>query len=193
MIDGNDYYSGNFNGNGYYLNVGGLSQEWNNSAPFRYVGDGVVLTNIKVKGDITSSNDWTAALVGLQKGRAYIENCYVTGDMTITNKGGGAIWCGGMVGEAQGSLYISNSMVAARLSDGGVRAYYWGGFVGDKTKDAYVHIRNSFFSPRSTAFVDEKAMNEGSATCVNSSMPAIKYIVINLMKDEYIYTEITKY
>ena len=175
MIDGNDYYSGNFNGNGYYLNVGGLSQEWNNSAPFRYVGDGVVLTNIKVKGDITSSNDWTAALVGLQKGRAYIENCYVTGDMTITNKGGGAIWCGGMVGEAQGSLYISNSMVAARLSDGGVRAYYWGGFVGDKTKDAYVHIRNSFFSPRSTAFVDEKAMNEGSATFVNSSKTAVQW------------------
>ena len=188
MIDGSYYYSGNFNGNGYYLNVGGLAQNYKHSAPFRYVDDGVVLTNIKVKGAITSSEQSTAALMGYQKGRAHIENCYVTGDMTITNTGGGAIWCGGMVGEAQGSLYISNSMVAARLDDGWVRAYYWGGFVGYKAKDAYVHIQGCFFNPRTTSFTDEKAMNEGSATFVNTYKT---YVQWGVYQDSYYHSSFT--
>jgi len=171
-----EFYTGNFNGNGHTLNftftnttssLGGLEV----IAPFRYTGNGAVITNLTITGKITSNLKFISGIAGsVAKGTVFIENCRssITLKNSIyysdaTSSGVVALVDNKDNTSQNKSLFISNCLYDGRIECG--NAGGMAGFVGFRRQTAFAILSNSYFNP---SYTDFKYMYPTPATFMRS-------------------------
>jgi hypothetical protein len=153
-------YTGNFNGNGYnvYLQYQ-LRSDY--AGLFRHIGDGAVITNLMVSGDIRTNRKFAGGVVGfVHEGTAFIENCYSSVTLESDIYGDGTH--GGLVGITRGNLHISNCLRAGSQ----MSAYdtnNCGGILGWREDTCFVKISNTYCYIFSSTFSPD-----GSSTFMRS-------------------------
>ena len=153
-------YTGNFNGNGYnvYLQYQ-LRSDY--AGLFRHIGDGAVITNLMVSGDIRTNRKFAGGVVGfVHEGTAFIENCYSSVTLESDIYGDGTH--GGLVGITHGNLHISNCLRAGSQ----MSAYdtnNCGGILGWREDTCFVKISNTYCYIFSSTFSPD-----GSSTFMRS-------------------------
>ena len=163
-------YTGNFNGNGHALI---LDMDNNGSrplAPFRYLADGAVISNLTVKGKIKSGQKFASSIVSqVQRGTVFIENCQssatIFGDILGDCTNGGLV---ALVNNS-GALFISNCLFnGAMESNPGYHESFWwgsncGGFVGWRENNCFTMLSNNYVNANF-----DKMEHDGSATFMRS-------------------------
>ena len=127
IIGQNTAYQGIFDGQGHTLtvNLNSADSYW---APFRFVGDGAKIKNLRIAGTVngTHPHRWIGGFVGQGNGTYSINNCISSITLNTTYNGDGVQ--GGFVAAQRGTALISDC-----IFDGvfyGPNAYTWGGMVG---------------------------------------------------------------
>ena len=139
-------FKGTFDGNGCTLtfNCGNAESAFNEEycAPFRYV-NGATIKDLKVKGDIYTSNQFAAGLVASPYGTTNITDCHVSTVIHSSVKGDGTH--GGIVARLFGTTNISNCVYAGRMftSNGTTNC---GGLVGGFNNQT-ITFTNSLYAP----------------------------------------------
>lgn len=177
----NTWYSGNFDGNGHTIDVN-ISSSYLRPGIFKYIGNGAVVTNLKVMGDMVSDRIEMGGIVGaVTRGAAYIENCHLTSRYNIQNTCSENTWSSGVVGQvSEGAhLFVNNVLLRAMFDDDNEKNDCWGGFVGYKNNAATVHIANSISAPLCSYWIDKDYTNRNSATFVNYNKGEGKGIIID--------------
>ena len=163
-------YTGNFNGNGHALI---LDMDNNGSrplAPFRYLADGAVISNLTVKGKIKSGQKFAGSIVSqVQRGTVFIENCQSSA--TIFGDIPGDCTNGGLVAlvNNSGALFISNCLFNGVMeSNPGYHESFWwgrncGGFVGWRENNCFTMLSNNYVNANF-----DKMEHDGSATFMRS-------------------------
>ncbi len=118
------FFEGTFDGNGHVITNINISSTANYSGLFGYVR-GATIKNIGIEsGNISSTKDYVAGIVGRASGATIIENCY--NKATISGKD----YVGGIVGYADAGLTVRNSYNAGEITAtnnaGGIVAYLAG-------------------------------------------------------------------
>ena len=163
-------FTGTFDGKGHTLTVG-YNSSYYDVAPFRKVGDGCVIENLIVEGTITAGQRYAAGIVGEQYGAVTIRNCRssVTIQSTVSGDGthGGLV---GLINDGEGnSLTIEGCVFDGKIvSTGSTATTRCGGFVGYKSNNGSLTIKNSLCAPQA----DDNAVSDGATFARNWSMPA---------------------
>ena len=169
-------YKGNFNGNGYQMKYEYDGQNYTYNAPilcapFRYIANGAVITNVHTTGTIASTQKYASGLVGrvYREGVTYIENCWSSLKLASMISNGERSY-GGIVSlrdadndAAHSCLYISNTLfdgqwIKSQFPNG------FGGFVGWKNANVLTVLSNCYYNPSGNG-VDDR---NGSATFVRT-------------------------
>jgi hypothetical protein len=150
-----DYpFRGVFDGDGHTLTFTSMAGEQGDGrvkaylAPFRYVGDGAVIKNLRVQGIAQSYERYVAGLVARVSGKVVIRNCWVSTNVNTTGpRNYKDAYNGGIVAEALGSdsdLTLENCRFDGKMSE---KNYvdYSGGLVGKA--DGKVTLKNCLFKP----------------------------------------------
>ena len=173
-------FQGTFDGNGHTLTFtcGTSSEPYNINycAPFRNV-DGATIQNLKVAGNIYTSQEDAGGLVSYCKGTTSIIGCYVSTIIHSSKSGYG--YHGGIVAESDfNTLNITGCVYTGRLltNNGTTKC---GGF--GYTYNVHLSISNSLYAPSGSIPEGWTAINDG-ATFVQGS--TISYNLTN-----YYYTE----
>ena len=173
-------FQGTFDGNGHTLTFtcGTSSEPYNINycAPFRNV-DGATIQNLKVAGNIYTSQEDAGGLVSYCKGTTSIIGCYVSTIIHSSKSGYG--YHGGIVAESDyNTLNITGCIYTGRLltNNGTTKC---GGF--GYTYNVHLSISNSLYAPSGSIPEGWTAINDG-ATFVQGS--TISYNLTN-----YYYTE----
>ena len=167
--DSDHDFCGTFDGQGHTLTFNYTATE-DYAAPFRYVGDGCTIENLRVCGTITTSYKYAAGFIANLIGNVAISNCRST--VTINSSVDGEGFHAGFVGEvgileplSEGNLTMEACLFDGKLlttgdTDG------CGGFVGYNS--GTLTISNSLFNPAEVTVGDE-----GSATFARGNAPTI--------------------
>ena len=118
-------YKGTFDGQGHTLTVN-ISSSVESFAPFRYVGNGSAIQNLRIAGTVNGANRRVGGFVGEGYGTYSISNCISSVTINTTYNGDGIQ--GGFVASQRGTCQITDC-----IFDGvfyGPNAYTWGGIVG---------------------------------------------------------------
>ena len=173
-------FQGTFDGNGHTLTFtcGTSSEPYNINycAPFRNV-DGATIQNLKVAGNIYTSQEDAGGLVSYCKGTTSIIGCYVSTIIHSSKSGYG--YHGGIVAVSDyNTLNITGCVYTGRLltNNGTTKC---GGF--GYTYNVHLSISNSLYAPSGSIPEGWTAINDG-ATFVQGS--TISYNLTN-----YYYTE----
>ena len=145
--DVNTPYKGNFNGNGHNLNLA-LTADYAYMAPFRYVCDGAVISNISINGSVASSGRFMSGLVSqVYGGQVFLENFLVTATLK-QNVGFNDAAHGAVVAR------ILNG-ASLRITNGAFSGYYdnsfissssgWKGFAGNRIGDGFTMLNQCFY------------------------------------------------
>lgn len=167
--DSDHDFCGTFDGQGYTLTFNYTATE-DYTAPFRYVGDGCTIENLRVCGTITTSCKYAAGFIANLIGNVAIRNCRST--VTINSSVDGEGFHAGFVGEvgileplSEGNLTMEACLFDGKLlTTGGTDGC--GGFVGYNS--GTLTISNSLFNPAEVTVGDE-----GSATFARGNAPTI--------------------
>ena len=163
-------YTGNFNGNGHALILDMVNNGSRPLAPFRYLADGAVISNLTVKGKIKSGHKFAGSIVSqVQRGTVFIENCQSSA--TIFGDIPGDCTNGGLVAlvNNSGALFISNCLFnGAMESNPGYHESFWwgrncGGFVGWRENNCFTMLSNNYVNANF-----DKMEHDGSATFMRS-------------------------
>ena len=117
-------------------------------APFRYVGDGAVIKNLRVVGIAQTYNRYLAGLVARASKKVVIRNCWVSTNVNTTGpRDYKDAYNGGIVAEALGpdsDLTLENCRFDGKMSEKDW-VDYSGGLVGKA--DGKVTLKNCLFKP----------------------------------------------
>ena len=144
-------YAGNFNGNGYKLNMD-LRGNMERMAPFRFAGEGAVIANLTTSGVAHSLYKFLAGVVASAEGGGlYIENCIagIKIEQAVYYKDGTSA---GLVGvcdkkNSNTSVFISNCLVNCAFDSR--QAGGMSGVVGYRDASTFVMLSNTYFNPAS--------------------------------------------
>ena len=151
-------FQGIFLGNGHTLTVSYNTSE-DYTAPFRYVKNATI-RNLKVAGNIYTSERFAAGLVGKANGTTSITGCHVSTVIHSSYSSYGIH--GGIVAdpESWSTLTIEGCAYTGRLlTNSGTSDC--GGFVGAGT-GAYVSVSNSIYAPNGSIPSGWSAINSGA-------------------------------
>lgn len=158
-------YAGTFDGGNYTINVNYTATE-NNTGLFRYV-DGATIKNLKTAGAISTGYKFAGGVASYVAGATTINNCQssVTITSTFTEDKEGTH--GGIVGDNEGELTLSNSLFTGSLV--GSYAKNCGGLVGWTASKAT--ITGCWFKPSNVTFssTNSYTMSRGNNVTVNHS------------------------
>lgn len=149
---GHPAYTGNFNGNGFTLNVKFPNNAKYVSAlgPFMHVADGAVICNLKVSGSGTAGSPHAGGIVGqLDGGMLFLENCHSTFSMqtglstTDCASGGLVGHCVDSIGDPA-TLYVSNCFSDGSFGPAGAQVGGFGGVVGYLDANVMSVVSNSY-------------------------------------------------
>ena len=135
-------------------------------APFRYT-DGATITNLKVAGDIYTSQKFAAGLIARPNGTTTITNCQVSTVIHSSKNGDGTH--GGYLAYPQGNVNFSGCAYTGRMfTTNGTKNC--GGFVGWHNSKTY-SFTNSLYAPNLsiTPAANEVAITSESATFVRGT------------------------
>ena len=164
-------FQGIFLGNGHTLTfTRGSSQDLFGKqycAPFRYVKDATI-QDLKVAGDIYTSQKFAAGLVARSYGTTMVTNCQLTTVIHSSVEGDGTH--GGIVSMPNGTLTIEGCAYTGRLlTNSGTTNC--GGFVAWHNS-ATISVINSLYAPAGDISSGWSAINDG-ATFVRGGSPTI--------------------
>ncbi len=174
-------YKGVFNGNGKKLECSIITNN-QNSAPFRYLGDGAVIAYLHTSGKIETKGLYGASFAAQpHNGTISIENCSSTTQVQSNIRNISDVYCGGIVGHvnSKATLHINNCCFLGIFSQTGNSTYNWGGFIGRKDGDSFVFLRNNYIN----ASIANKCNGYGFVTDANSNRSAF-----NLFMQDCVYT-----
>lgn len=147
-------FRGVFDGDGHTLTFKSMAGEQGSGrvlkylAPFRYVGDGVVIKNLRVQGIAQSYERYIAGLVARASKKVVIRNCWVSMHVNTTGpRDYKDAYNGGIVAEALGpdsDLTLENCLFDGKMSEK-KWVDYSGGLVGKA--DGKVTLKNCLFKP----------------------------------------------
>lgn len=147
-------FRGVFDGDGHTLTFKSKAGEQGSGrvlmylAPFRYVGDGAVIKNLRVQGIAQSYERYIAGLVARASKKVVIRNCWVSMHVNTTGpRNYKDAYNGGIVAEALGpdsDLTLENCLFDGKMSEN-KWVDYSGGLVGKA--DGKVTLRNCLFKP----------------------------------------------
>ena len=147
-------FRGVFDGDGHTLTFKSMAGEQGSGrvlkylAPFRYVGDGAVIKNLRVQGIAQSYERYIAGLVARASKKVVIRNCWVSMHVNTTGpRDYTDAYNGGIVAEALGpdsDLTLENCLFDGKMSEK-KWVDYSGGLVGKA--DGKVTLRNCLFKP----------------------------------------------
>ena len=147
-------FRGVFDGDGHTLTFKSMAGEQGSGrvlkylAPFRYVGDGAVIKNLRVQGIAQSYERYIAGLVARASKKVVIRNCWVSMHVNTTGpRDYKDAYNGGIVAEALGpdsDLTLENCLFDGKMSEK-KWVDYSGGLVGKA--DGKVTLRNCLFKP----------------------------------------------
>ena len=147
-------FRGVFDGDGHTLTFTSYAGEQGSGrvlmylAPFRYVGDGAVIKNLRVQGIAQSYERYIAGLVARASKKVVIRNCWVSMHVNTTGpRDYKDAYNGGIVAEALGSdsdLTLENCLFDGKMSEK-KWVDYSGGLVGKA--DGKVTLKNCLFKP----------------------------------------------
>lgn len=111
-------FKGTFDGNGHTISNININTDKNNVGLFGYVKDATI-KNVGIEsGNITSTKDYVAGIVGRATGNTTVQNCYNKANIT------GQSYIGGIVGEATDEITIQNCYnvgdITANSNSGGI-------------------------------------------------------------------------
>jgi hypothetical protein len=165
--DGNNTFRATFNGNNHTLTFtrGTSSEPFAEQfcAPFRLV-DGATIKNLKVAGDIYTSNNFAGGLVAQVKGTTNITNCHVSTVIHCSINGNGSH--GGFVGRMFSNNHGVN--ITGCVYDGRLlttkSTTHCGGFIGWYANINKVNVTNSLYAPNANIPMaqGETAINHGN-------------------------------
>ena len=167
--DSDHDFCGTFDGQGHTLTFTHTATE-DYTAPFRYVGDGCTIENLRVCGTITTSYKYAAGFIANHIGNVAIRNC--RSSIVINSSVDGEGFHAGFVGKvgileplSEGNLTMEGCLFDGKLlttdsTDG------CGGFVGYNS--GTLTITNSLFNSAEVSVGDE-----GSATFARGNAPTI--------------------
>jgi len=165
-------FQGTFLGNDKTLNFtkgsaqGAFNEEY--CAPFRYVKNAVI-RNLRVTGDIYTSQKYAAGLVARSYGETTFTDCHVT--TAIHSSVGGDGTHGGFVALPEGNISFTGCVYTGRLltNNGTINC---GGFVAWNNSKTF-NFTHSLYAPDTTAPADgETTITAGCATFVRGGSPA---------------------
>ena len=147
-------FRGVFDGDGHTLTFKSMAGEQGSGrvlkylAPFRYVGDGAVIKNLRVQGIAQSYEPYIAGLVARASKKVVIRNCWVSTHVnTVGERNYKDAYNGGIVAEALGpdsDLTLENCRFDGKMSEKDW-VDYSGGLVGKA--DGKVTLKNCLFKP----------------------------------------------
>ena len=147
-------FRGVFDGDGHTLTFKSMAGEQGSGrvlkylAPFRYVGDGAVIKNLRVQGIAQSYERYIAGLVARASKKVVIRNCWVSMHVNTTGpRDYKDAYNGGIVAEALGpdsDLTLENCLFDGKMSEK-KWVDYSGGLVGKA--DGKVTLKNCLFKP----------------------------------------------
>jgi len=156
-------FCGTFDGQGYTLTFDYTATE-DYTAPFRYVGDGCTIENLRVCGTITTSYKYAAGFIANHIGNVAIRNCRST--VTINSSVVGEGFHAGFVGGSLNDATINIEGCAFTGSLIGTNTTHCAGFVGYNS--GTLTITNSLFNPAEVTVGDTE-----SATFARGNAPTI--------------------
>ena len=163
-------FRGTFLGNGKTLTFtkGSAETAFNEEycAPFRYT-NGATITNLKVAGDIYTSQKFAAGLIARPNGTTTITNCQVSTVIHSSKNGDGTH--GGYLAYPQGNVNFSGCAYTGRMfTTNGTKNC--GGFVGWHNSKTY-SFTNSLYAPNLsiTPAANEVVITSESATFVRGT------------------------
>ena len=165
-------FQGTFLGNDKTLNFtkgsaqGAFNEEY--CAPFRYVKNAVI-RNLRVTGDIYTSQKYAAGLVARSYGETTFTDCHVTTAIHSSVSGDGTH--GGFVALPEGNINFTGCVYTGRLltNNGTINC---GGFVAWNNSKTF-NFTHSLYAPDTTAPADgETTITAGCATFVRGGSPA---------------------
>ncbi len=141
LIGADACFRGVYDGGGFTLEFR-ADEAPENCAPFQYARDATI-RNLRVSGQITSSNKYAAAVCANAIGAVILENC--RSDLTITSRLPGQGYCGGLIAAAaEGSdVTLVGCVTAGKLL--GRYVSFCGGMVGFAR--GALTIRDCLFAP----------------------------------------------
>ncbi len=138
-------FKGIFDGQGHTMTVN-LTSTKNYYGLFCGI-NGASITNLHVKGTITSSHRFTGGIVGESSGTSNIINCWSS--VTLNSSYSGDAVRGGLVGDcASNSTLNFNDCIFDGVFEG-ENSYTWGGLVGWTYGNTSININNCLFAPAS--------------------------------------------
>ena len=145
---------------------GAFNEEY--CAPFRYVKNAVI-RNLKVAGDIYTSQKYAAGLVARSYGETTFTDCHVTTAIHSSVSGDGTH--GGFVALPEGNISFTGCVYTGRLlTTNGTNNC--GGFVAWHNSKTF-NFTHSLYAPDTTAPADgETTITAGCATFVRGGSPA---------------------
>ena len=162
---GDNTFRGTFNGNSHTLNFthGTANAPFTEQfcAPFRYTY-GCTIKNLRVVGDIYTSNTFAGGLVG--RGKGTVTNCHISTVIhsSISGNGshGGIVGC---VGTSNYEMNISGCVYDGRLLTTN-NTTKCGGFIGWYSNSTFVDVTNSLYAPNTSIVMaeGETAINNGA-------------------------------
>ena len=161
--DSDHDFCGTFDGQGHTLTFNYTATE-DYTAPFRYVGDGCTIENLRVCGTITTPYKYAAGFIANLIGNVAIRNCRST--VTINSSVDGEGFHAGFIGGSLHDVTISIEGCAFTGSLLGTNTSHCAGFVGYNS--GTLTISNSLFNPAEVTVGDE-----GSATFARGNAPTI--------------------
>ena len=148
-------FRGIFNGQGHKISNLSVRGEYSLAGLFGSVENGAEIMDIGVEGADIEVNDpeddegtYAGILVGCanyeDEGTAIISNSYAIGKISSNDENDEMIFIGGLVGEAYGSLTITNSYAITELNGGSGDMILLGGLVGATGMDSDLEIEYSY-------------------------------------------------
>ena len=161
--DSDHDFCGTFDGQGHTLTFNYTATE-DYAAPFRYVGDGCTIENLRVCGTINTPYKYAAGFIANYIGNVAIRNCRST--VTINSSVDGEGFHAGFIGGSLQDVTINIEGCAFTGSLLGTNTTHCAGFVGYNS--GTLTISNSLFNPAEVTVGDE-----GSATFARGNAPTI--------------------
>ncbi|MBQ2187933.1 MAG: T9SS type A sorting domain-containing protein [Bacteroidales bacterium] len=144
--DGNTYFSGSFNGNGYTLNLNlvGTGSDW--VAPFLALKDATI-ENLNLTGTVTTNRMRPASITSFVQGTVNIENC--SSSVSIISNYNSDIDAGAFVARVNTyqTLNMTGCVFTGKIIYSDSEGYEGGGLVGFTQHLAKVTLTDCLFAP----------------------------------------------
>jgi hypothetical protein len=184
-------FNGNFNGNGYVISNLKILTTNTYRGLFGATSQTSVIVNVGLSNVVVSARNYTAALVGQNRGKVF--NCFATGTVSGRTPAGGLVAyntntgevnscyadvsvtgysnVGGLVGSNEGEIlysYSKGTLLATNVSYA-----FIGGFVGVNSGNirqcfATVDVSSSSFGVKAAGFVGENTSNGSISDCYSN-------------------------